>query len=262
MQHDADSTRDNRRTALIIEDHPEQAELLGRIVQMRDYRPILATDGETGLRLAKEIMPNVVLLDLMLPGINGFDVCSRLRADRATMLTPVVMLTALGDTRGYGFRMGANEYLTKPYGVDTLFNAISAAEAWKIRMEQRALEGQIHVALNTDIALFKELNDFCALICLSTPLTGTLILQLRQAIVEMAHKAVESVSLDESDRQLDVAYRIYNDRLEIVLWDQAAEFDRLQSPVAASSDYPLTFRDIGEKLAWIPIEDERPNNSA
>ena len=75
-------------TALIVEDHPEQAELVARILRLRDYEPILAEDGETGLRLARECVPDVMLLDLMLPDINGFDVCRRLRTDPATMLIP------------------------------------------------------------------------------------------------------------------------------------------------------------------------------
>ena len=107
-------------TALIVEDHPEQAELVARILRLRNYEPILAEDGETGLRLARETIPDVVLLDLMLPDINGFDVCRRLRTDRTTMMIPVVMLTALNDVQHqiHGFRVGANAYVTKPYGVD------------------------------------------------------------------------------------------------------------------------------------------------
>src|SRR5581483_3985559 len=71
-------------TALIVEDHPEQADLVSRILRLRDYQPILAEDGEAGLRLAREQHPDVMLLDLMLPDINGFDVCRRLRTDPAT----------------------------------------------------------------------------------------------------------------------------------------------------------------------------------
>ena len=127
-------------TALIVEDHPEQAGLVARILRMRDFEPIVAEDGETGLRLARKHQPDVVLLDLMLPDINGFDVCRQLRTDRETMLIPVVMLTALNDMqhRVHGFRVGANAYVTKPYGVDDLFEAIAAARAWRTSMEQQA----------------------------------------------------------------------------------------------------------------------------
>ena len=130
-------------TALIVEDHPEQAELVARILRLRNYEPILAEDGETGLRLARERIPDVVLLDLMLPDINGFDVCRRLRTDRATMMIPVVMLTALNDVQHqvHGFRVGANAYVTKPYGVDDLFEAITAARDWRESIEQPGPSG-------------------------------------------------------------------------------------------------------------------------
>ena len=127
-------------TALIVEDHPEQADLVARILRLRNYEPILAEDGESGLRLARERHPR--------RGAPGPDAAGhqRLRrlpppADRpTTMLIPVVMLTALNDVqhRVHGFRVGANAYVTKPYGVDDLFDAIATARAWRASMEQRA----------------------------------------------------------------------------------------------------------------------------
>ena len=112
-------------TALIVEDHPEQAELVARILGTRSYQSIVAENGETALRMARDRLPDFVLLDLMLPDINGFDVCRQLRSDRTTMLIPIVMLTALNDVQHkvHGFRVGANAYVTKPYGVDALFEA-------------------------------------------------------------------------------------------------------------------------------------------
>src|ERR687893_2893327 len=101
-------------TALIVEDHHDQAEMVARLLKLRDYDSIRAETGELGLRMAREHGPDVVLLDLMLPDINGFDVCRRLRSDRSTMMTPIVMLTALNEDRHRlnGFRVGANAYVT------------------------------------------------------------------------------------------------------------------------------------------------------
>ena len=92
----------------------------------------------------RECLPDVVLLDLMLPDINGFDVCRRLRTDRTTMLIPMVMLTALNDVqhRVHGFRVGANAYVTKPYGVDDLFEAITAARAWRKSIANAGASGR------------------------------------------------------------------------------------------------------------------------
>jgi DNA-binding response OmpR family regulator len=237
-------------TALIVEDHPEQAELVARILSTRDYESILAEDGETGLRIAREHMPDVVLLDLMLPDINGFDVCRRLRTDRTTMMIPVVMLTALNDVqhRVHGFRVGANAYVTKPYGVDALFDAITAARAWRSSIEKRALHGEIHVELNSEINFLKDLNDFLMLVCQSTPLANDQVVQLRQAVMEMAHNSIEWGNLHQSDRLVNITYRVHDDHLEIVVRDQGPGFDRTSLPHAAVPDDPFSHLDVREKL--------------
>jgi DNA-binding response OmpR family regulator len=237
-------------TALIVEDHPEQADLVARILRLRDYQPILAENGEAGLQLARECHPDVMLLDLMLPDINGFDVCRRLRTDPDTMLIPVVMLTALNDVqhRVHGFRVGANAYVTKPYGVEDLFEAIAAARAWRVSMELRAMQGEIHVELNSEITLLKDLNDFLMLLCQSTPLQQDQVIQIRQAVMEMAHNAIEWGNLHQSDRLVNITYRIHDDRLEIVVQDQGPGFDRTQLPHAAVPDDPFTHLDVREKL--------------
>jgi DNA-binding response OmpR family regulator len=237
-------------TALIVEDHPEQAELVARILRMRDYESIVAEDGETGLRIARERLPDVVLLDLMLPDINGFDVCRQLRTDRATMMIPVVMLTALNDVqhRIHGFRVGANAYVTKPYGVDALFQAITKARAWRKSIEQRAIQGEIHVELNSEINFLKDLNDFLMLVCQTTPLVNDQVVQLRQAVMEMAHNAIEWGNLHQSDRLVNITYRVHDDRLEIVVRDQGTGFDRTTLPHAAIAGDPFSHLDVREKL--------------
>jgi DNA-binding response OmpR family regulator len=237
-------------TALIVEDHPEQAELVARLVRLRDYDPIVAEDGETALRLARERIPDVVLLDLMLPDINGFDVCRRLRSDRATMTIPVVMLTALNDVqhRVHGFRVGANAYVTKPYGVDALFEAIASARAWRDSIDERALQGEIHVELNSEINFLKDLNDFLMIVCQSTPLSNEQVIQLRQAVMEMAQNAIEWGNLHETDRLVNITYRVYDDRLEIVVRDQGPGFDRTALPHAAVPGDPFSHLDVREKL--------------
>ncbi len=192
----------------------------------------------------------MVLLDLMLPDINGFDVCRRLRTDRATMTIPVVMLTALNDVqhRVHGFRVGANAYVTKPYGVDDLFEAIASALAWRASVRQRALQGEIHVELNSEINLLKDLNDFLMTVCQSSPLANEQVVQLRQAVMEMAHNAIEWGNLHASDRLVNITYRVFDDRLEITVCDQGPGFDREALPHAAVPGDPFTHLDVREKL--------------
>jgi DNA-binding response OmpR family regulator len=237
-------------TALIVEDHPEQADLVARILSMRAIESMIAEDGETALRMARECLPDFVLLDLMLPDINGFDVCRRLRSDRATMLIPVVMLTALNDVqhRVHGFRVGANAYLTKPFGVEDLFEAIQTACEWRSSIVRRSLQGEIHVELNSEINLLQDLNDFSMLVCQSTPLGNEQVVQLRQAVMEMAHNAIEWGNLHQSDRLVNIVYRVHDDRLEIVVADQGPGFDRTSLPHAAVPGDPFSHLDVRDKL--------------
>jgi DNA-binding response OmpR family regulator len=99
---------------LVVDDDTTVADVVRRYLERDGYSVLLAGDGETALRLAAEHPPDLVVLDLMLPGIDGLEVCRRLRADSDV---PVVMLTALGEEsdRIAGLQLGADDYVTKPF---------------------------------------------------------------------------------------------------------------------------------------------------
>ncbi|MFO0910626.1 MAG: response regulator [Isosphaeraceae bacterium] len=237
-------------TALIVEDHPDQAEMVAKILKMHNFEPIVAGDGETGLELARSLAPDVVLLDLMLPDINGFEVCRRLRTERSTMLTPIVMLTALNDAdnRVRGFRVGANAYVTKPYGIDELFQAIGAARAWREELVSSKMQGEIHVELNSEITLLNDLNDFLLHLSRATPLNNDQVMHLRQAVLEMAQNAIEWGNQHQTDRLVTIRYRIHGDHVEILVRDQGSGFDRTNLPHAAAPGDPFTHLDVRDKL--------------
>jgi DNA-binding response OmpR family regulator len=236
--------------ALIVEDHPDQAQMVAGLLRFRNFEPLVAGTGEAGLRLAREHAPDVVILDLMLPDISGFDVCRRLRSDRATMLTPVVMLTALGDAtnRVQGFRVGANAYVTKPYGMQDLIDAISAARTWRTNIEKGRLQGEIHVELNSEVTLLQDLTDFLLALCQSTPLTDEQVAHLRQAVMELGQNAIEWGNKHQSDLLVNIMYRVFEDHLEIVIRDQGAGFDRTNIPHAATDEDPFSHLDVRDKL--------------
>ena len=237
-------------TALIVENYPDHAQLVARILRTRDFEPIIAEDGKAGLNLARRLIPDVLLLDLMLPDINGFDVCRQLRVDRATMLIPVVMLTALDDMRHrlHGFRVGANAYITKLYEVDVLFEAISTARSWRASMIQRSLHGEFNVEINSEITLLQDLNDFLMRVCRTTPLSSDQVMELRQAVMEMAHNAIEWGNKHQSERPVKITYRIHENHLEIVIRDQGLGFNPNHLPHAALPNDPFSHLDVREKL--------------
>lgn len=106
---------DRKKTVLIVEDEKSIVDILRFNLEKDDYAVETAYDGETGLRLAVEKNPDLVLLDLMLPKMNGFDVCRRLREKGSNV--PIIILTAReeeGD-KVQGLELGADDYITKPF---------------------------------------------------------------------------------------------------------------------------------------------------
>jgi putative two-component system response regulator len=104
-------------TVLVIDDQPDNLEALASALRPIGYEVWQAIDGEAGLALARGRQPDVILLDVMMPGMDGFEVCSRLKADEETRLLPVVFLTGLDsrEARLRGLESGATDFLAKPF---------------------------------------------------------------------------------------------------------------------------------------------------
>src|SRR3972149_6100057 len=102
---------------LVIDDDQEVLQLLIIMLEHEGYQVSVAANGVQGLKIARNQRPDLVLLDLMLPGIDGFEVCSRLRKEPATATVPVLIVSAKSQQtdRAAGTKVGANGYLTKPY---------------------------------------------------------------------------------------------------------------------------------------------------
>lgn len=112
----------------IIEDEPDIADLLEFNIINAGYKSSKSKDGETGLEKVREMQPDLILLDLLLPGINGLDVCNILKSDTQTKSIPIIMLTALGQEKDIvkGLESGADDYITKPFSVEILLARIKA----------------------------------------------------------------------------------------------------------------------------------------
>src|SRR3954467_8754605 len=113
---------------LVIEDDRSLVEVLSYNLKAVGYDVIVASDGQDGLLKAQMKLPEIVILDLMLPVVDGLDVCRRLRAGSATRDLPIIMLTAKGEESDelVGFSLGADDYVTKPFSVKVLLERIKA----------------------------------------------------------------------------------------------------------------------------------------
>lgn len=106
---------DTRPKLLLVDDEPTNLQVLRQVLQ-DDYRLFFAKDGDKALELAARECPDLILLDVMMPGMTGYEVCSRLKQSEATAAIPVIFVTALADVddEARGFEVGAVDYITKP----------------------------------------------------------------------------------------------------------------------------------------------------
>ncbi len=109
-------------TILAVEDDEDILELLKYNLAKEGYRVSAVTTGEEGLQLARSTTPEMILLDLMLPGMDGLEVCRRLKLDAKTRLVPIIMLTAKGEEADIvtGLELGAEDYIAKPFSTRVL----------------------------------------------------------------------------------------------------------------------------------------------
>ena len=114
------------KTVLIVEDEQNIVDILSFNLEREGYNTLEAYDGKTGLQLALEQNPDLVLLDLMLPGMDGFDVCREIR--KAGSAVPIIMLTAREEEtdKVLGLELGADDYITKPFAMRELLARVKA----------------------------------------------------------------------------------------------------------------------------------------
>ena len=170
----------NHTRILVAEDEVNLRQVLTLQLQIAGYDVIEAEDGQAALEKAQNVFPDLVLLDVMMPLMDGYEVCRRLRASFATRHIPIIMLTARGeeDARINGLEGGANDYITKPWGKRELELRIKNALEWSrqqrsaspltglpgnhsinVELKRRMSSGKPFAMLQIDIDYFKSFND-------------------------------------------------------------------------------------------------------
>jgi two-component system phosphate regulon response regulator PhoB len=139
-----------RPRILIIEDERGLTDVLTYNLAREGYEILVAHDGQEGLRKAQMQVPDLILLDLMLPGMDGLEVCRQLRAGEQTRGVPILMLTAKAEETDQvvGFSMGADDYVTKPFKIKPLIQRVKALLR---RKKVPAVEGEVVAAGGVEI---------------------------------------------------------------------------------------------------------------
>ncbi|MGR9012973.1 MAG: two-component system response regulator [Gammaproteobacteria bacterium] len=190
MTHDIDSEMPNS-TILIVDDIPANLGVAVEYLEGHGYRVVIAQDGEEGIQRAVFVQPDIILLDVMLPGQDGFEVCRRLKANAETRDIPVIFMTALleEDSKLAGFDAGGVDYITKPLRIGELLARIDTHH--KLSLMQKQLEAQ-----NLQLHQYRqELERQVA------ERTGELSVSNRSLEAEIGVRLRTEAALQDSERQ-------------------------------------------------------------
>ena len=214
-------------TALIVEDEPAANQLLSMLVRLRGYETDSAFSGSEALKKAEEGQPDLVFLDLMLPDINGYEVCKALKDRRSTANIPVVMVTArlANENRVQGFRAGAVEYVPKPYTPDQIFGAMSQAMSqamsWRSRIDAPADTGLVAVDVNDEVAYLRHVSELRALLLFGTRLDEPSVGRLVGSVLEILQRAVDWARSRSLERPASFGFRLDHAQFALTIRDDS-----------------------------------------
>lgn len=198
-----------RKSILIVDDMPANLQLLAEILSQEGYRVRPASSGERALASIEKERPDLILLDIMMPGLDGFSVCRQLKADVRTQDVPIIFLSALSETfdKVMAFQVGGVDYVTKPFQIDEVLS--------RVRTHLR-LESMRHKLLEQNQQLQAqnaELDRFASTVAhdLKNPL-ATLTAALRLVQYELADSALPDSTAQQS---LTVGIKIVGKMAEI-----------------------------------------------
>jgi DNA-binding response OmpR family regulator len=238
------------RTVLVVDDERDTNDILASLVQARGFEPIQVYSGAQAIAAVSERRPDLILLDLMLPDVNGFELCDRLKRDRETNLIPIVMVTALQDAhhRAAGVRVGANGYLIKPFAPEQLYTMMDEALAWHEEHKQRGTTGEINFDVRSELTYLSQASDMLADLFAHTHLTDRHIKDLKQAVMEMGGNAIEWGHKKNTDLVLRITYRIDPTSVTLIIKDEGPGFNPRNLPHAASDEDPIGHIEIRNEL--------------
>jgi CheY-like chemotaxis protein len=209
--------------ALIVEDEPEANRLLAMLLQLRGYRTDSAYRGAEALEKIGDHVPDVLFLDLMLPDMDGYDVCRSLKSSGPNRLIPVVIVTArlTAENRIESFEVGADDYIPKPYMPDQIFAALEQSSVWKEQIADPQVEGTVPLDLRDDGETLRRLAQLRRLMQVRGALGSEELDRFSTAIKEVWSSVDEWSRQRRLNRVATLAYSLTNESLSLTVQDEA-----------------------------------------
>jgi CheY-like chemotaxis protein len=210
-------------TALIVEDEPQANQLLAMLLQLRGYRTLSAYRGAEALEKIREHTPDVVFLDLMLPDMDGYQVCRSLKTPGGVIAVPVVIVTArlTAENRIESFAAGADDYVPKPYTPDQIFEALEQSAAWKDLLDAPRLEGEVPLDARDDGEALRQLAHLRRLLLARCALDSDGIDRIGAAIRSLWSSIDTWSRQRHQERVASLAYSLTPEALTLTVRDES-----------------------------------------
>ena len=182
---------------LVVEDSATNRLIVRTRLTQSYYDVVEAETGEDALEMVKDVQPDLIILDIMLPGIDGFEVCRRLKASSDTLHIPVVMLTSLNDwdDRMRGLKVGADDFLTKPVEEVALLSRVASLVRMKVMIDELALRGETSCGLDSSALIaIASATSFPESRVLHVAMPGERALDIKMAIESEIGAQVDHVA--------------------------------------------------------------------
>jgi two-component system, sensor histidine kinase and response regulator len=264
------NSRDNA-SILIVDDNPRNLQLMSTVLKEKGYKLYVTNSGENALLFLQHTLPDLILLDVMMPGLSGFEVCRRIQRNEKLRDIPVIFLTAKNDVEDVveGFEAGAVDYVTKPFNTKEVFVRISTHLQLKKAKEMLILKNQEMKALNATLSESKaiieddarrleklniEKNKFFSIIShdLRGPLSG--LIGLSEIMLTQADTISKGELKEYAGLLFDSSNQVFN------LLENLLEWSRMQMNAVSFNPEQLRLKPLLENTAQLLKQEIQKKN--
>ncbi len=246
-----------KKNILIIEDDHNVSNMVAQLFKDNGFNTTQVYDGRSALTEIYKTHPDLIILDILLPDIDGFNICKMLKIDRETNHIPIIMLTGLSspDNISTGLKVGADRYITKPFDIHYLLG--EANQLLRLKDKNKNNESEIiNFTLNSELKFLNQLTTLISLSLNRSKLSSVAIAEVKSGIYEIAANAIEWGNQFQKHLLVRVDYQLLKESLTIRVQDEGMGFDF--QGFLDPGYFPLEFQDArllkGKRLGGFGIK--------
>ncbi len=213
-----------KKNILIIEDDPSVSNMVAQIFKDKDFNTIQVFDGRSALTEIYRHHPDLIILDILLPDIDGFNICKMLKIERDTNHIPIIMLTGLSSSENIsmGLKVGADGYITKPFDIHHLLS--EANKLLSLKDKYRGSE-IISFTLNSELRFLNQLTTLISLSLNRSKLSSVAVAEVKSGVYEIVANAIEWGNQFQNHLLVHVDYQLLKESVTVMIKDEGMGFD-------------------------------------